>query len=139
VQLFSLQENPLSLRSLYNKALQPLARNLRNNGTKAEACLWKYVLKTGLMNGFNFKRQRPVLNYIADFLCAELMLIIVVDGLSHDLKDAQKRDAERDARLKNAGYTVLRFSNNDVLRNIAGVRRAIEEWIEKNSEAKHHK
>jgi very-short-patch-repair endonuclease len=51
----------------YNKNLQPFANRLRKEMTKAEACLWKYVLRAGKMKGFQFRRQRPVLNYIADF------------------------------------------------------------------------
>ena len=53
----------------YNKNLQPHANRLRKEMTKAEACLWKYVLRAGEMKGFQFRRQRPVLNYIADFMC----------------------------------------------------------------------
>jgi len=60
----------------YNKKLRPLANNLRNQMTKAEASLWKYVLRAKMLNGYQFRRQRPVLNYIADFMAPELMLII---------------------------------------------------------------
>jgi very-short-patch-repair endonuclease len=56
----------------YNKNLQPFANKLRKNITKAEACLWKYVLKAKQLKGYQFRRQRPVLNYIADFMCKEL-------------------------------------------------------------------
>jgi hypothetical protein len=55
----------------YNKNLQPYANRLRKEMTKAEACLWKYVLRAGKMKGFQFSRQRPVLKYIADFMCKE--------------------------------------------------------------------
>ena len=55
--------------------------------TKAEACLWKYVLRAGKMKSFQFRRQRPVLNYIADFMCKELMLIIEVDGITDSWED----------------------------------------------------
>ena len=66
----------------YNKNLQPYANRLRKEMTKAEACLWKYVLKAKQLRGYQFRRQRPVLNYITDFVCPELMLIIEVDGLT---------------------------------------------------------
>jgi len=98
--------------------------------TKAEACLWKYVLRAGMMRGYNFRRQRPVLNYIADFMCKELMLIIEVDGLSHDDKNVLTRDARRQAELEAAQFTVLRFKDNDVLKGIEGVRRAIENFVD---------
>ena len=51
--------------------------------TKAEACLWKYVLRAGQLKSYQFRRQRPILNYVADFMCMELMLIIEVDGITH--------------------------------------------------------
>jgi very-short-patch-repair endonuclease len=54
--------------------------------TKAEACLWKYVLRARQMKGYQFGRQRPVLNYIADFMSKELRLMIEVDGITHDVK-----------------------------------------------------
>ena len=60
----------------YNKQLQPFAQQLRNRGTKAEACLWKYALRAGQMKGYAFRRQRPILKYIADFVCFELSLVI---------------------------------------------------------------
>jgi len=52
----------------YNKNLQAYANQLRKNMTKGEACLWKYVLSKKQMKGYQFRRQRPVLNYIADFM-----------------------------------------------------------------------
>ena len=59
----------------YNKKLITFAHFLRKDITKAEACLWKYALSARKMKGYQFRRQRPVLNYIADFMCKELMLI----------------------------------------------------------------
>jgi very-short-patch-repair endonuclease len=76
----------------YNKNLQPNANRLRKEMTKAEACLWKYVLRAGKMKGFQFRRQRPVLNYIADFMCKELMLVIEVDGITHQWEEVIKND-----------------------------------------------
>lgn len=67
----------------YNKKLQPFANRLRKVMTKAEACLWKYVLRSRQMKGYQLRRQRTVLNYIADFLCKELKLVIEVDGSTH--------------------------------------------------------
>ncbi len=53
----------------YNKTLQPHANNLRKRMTKAEACLWKFVLRASKMKGYGFRRQRPIIKYIADFMC----------------------------------------------------------------------
>jgi very-short-patch-repair endonuclease len=115
----------------YNKYLQPNANRLRKEMTKAEACLWKYVLRAGKMKGFQFRRQRPVLIYIADFMCKELMLIIEVDGSIHQLEDVMKIDLERQKALEEAGFTLLRFTNEEVLENINAVFSFLEDWIEK--------
>ena len=115
----------------YNKNLQPNANRLRKEMTKAEACLWKYVLRAGKMKGYGFRRQRPVLNYIADFMCKELMLIVEVDGSIHELEEIRKNDEQRQKVLEEAGFTVLRFTNNEVLTNIQWVNSYLEEWIEK--------
>lgn len=112
-------------RTLYNKNLQPTANQLRKKMTKAEACLWKYVLRGGQMDGYTFNRQRPVLRYIADFMCKPLNLIIEVDGSSHDDSKVQKHDAFRQMELEECGFAILRFTNDQVLHSINSVRRAI--------------
>ena len=120
----------------YNKNLQPNANRLRKEMTKAEACLWKFVLRAGKMKGYGFRRQRPVLNYIADFMCKELMLIIEVDGSIHELEDVRKNDEQRQKVLEEAGFTVLWFTNHEVLTNIQWVHSYLEEWIEKKNASK---
>ena len=120
----------------YNKNLQPNANRLRKEMTKAEACLWKFVLRAGKLKGYSFRRQRPVLNYIADFMCKELMLIIEVDGSIHELEDVRKNDEQRQKVLEEAGFTVLRFTNHEVLTNIQWVHSYLEEWIEKKLASK---
>ena len=112
----------------YNKSLQPFANKLRKEMTKAEACLWKYALRAGQMKGYQFRRQRPVLNYIADFMCKELRLVIEVDGITHDSK--LEKDKRRTDEFRHAGYHVFRFTDEDVLTNIQGVALAIERIIE---------
>lgn len=120
----------------YNNNLQPNANRLRKEMTKAEACLWKYVLRAGKMKGYGFRRQRPVLNYIADFMCKELMLIVEVDGSIHELEEIRKNDEQRQKALEEAGFTVLRFTNTEVLTNIQWVQSYLEEWIEKKIASK---
>ena len=115
----------------YNKKLQPYANRLRKKMTKAEACLWKYVLRASKMKNFQFRRQRTVLNYIADFMCKELMLIIEVDGITHHSEEAIKKDGTRQKVLESAGFTVLRFSDEEVFNHIPAVHNYIEDWIEK--------
>jgi very-short-patch-repair endonuclease len=115
----------------YNKNLQPFANRLRKEMTKAEACLWKYVLRASQLKGFQFRRQRPVLNYIADFMCKELMLIIEVDGITHTWEETIKKDKIRQKALESAGFTVLRFTDEEVLNHIQAVQNYLEDWIEK--------
>lgn len=115
---------------LYNKNLRPLARALRKNMTKAEACLWKYVLRAGMLKGYTFNRQRSVMNYITDFFCKKLRLVIEVDGITHDDEETQMNDMIKDRDLEKAGFTVVRFTDEEVLNNIEGVRRALEFCVE---------
>jgi very-short-patch-repair endonuclease len=114
----------------YNKNLQPFANSLRKNMTKAEACLWKYALKARQMRGYQFRRQRPVLNYIADFMCKELKLIIEVDGITHTYEGAKERDEVRQKNLEQAGFSVIRFEDGEVLTSINEVKERIESVIE---------
>ncbi|MCF8373219.1 MAG: DUF559 domain-containing protein [Bacteroidales bacterium] len=113
----------------YNKSLQPYANKLRKNMTKAEACLWKYVLWAGTMLGYKFRRQRPILNYIADFMCMELMLIIEVDGYSHEFESVYEKDLIKQQDLEAVGFTVLRFRDVDVLAGIGDVIGVLEDFI----------
>ena len=99
--------------------------------TKAEACLWKYVLRAGQLKGYQFRRQRPVLNYIADFMCKELMLIIEADGITHQWEENIESDKKRQIDLEAVGFTVLRFTDHEILNEIHIVRTVLEEWIEK--------
>ena len=115
----------------YNPRLQNYAATLRKGMTKAEACLWKYVLKARKLRGYQFRRQRPVLNYIADFMCMELMLIIEVDGLTHHWEETSKKDHKRQQALEAAGFTILRFNDEDVLTDINAVLSFLEDWIDK--------
>jgi len=98
-----------------------LARNLRKTPTRAENLLWRH-LRLKQVEGFKFRRQAPVENYIADFVCFEKRLIIEVDGGQHA---DSVRDKNRDLWFKENGFKVLRFWNNDVLGNTEGVLEVI--------------
>ena len=108
----------------YNKILKPYASENRKQMTKTEACLWKYALRAKQM-GYTFNRQRPVLNYIADFMCKELKLIIEVDGGIHSMEDVAKKDIIRQQHLELVGFKVIRFKNEEVLKEINNVREHI--------------
>ncbi|MBP9999421.1 MAG: endonuclease domain-containing protein [Proteobacteria bacterium] len=95
-----------------NKSLSGLSRALRNNGTKAEAVLWKHI-KNKQGYGFQFHRQKNIGQYIVDFYCPTIGLVIEVDGNSHDNK--YEYDNKRDKYLENLGLCVLRIDNQDIL------------------------
>jgi very-short-patch-repair endonuclease len=114
----------------YNKTLQPFANKLRKSMTKPEACLWKYALKAGKLKGHSFRRQRPISNFIADFVCFEINLVIEVDGYSHQLLEIQKKDEIKTKSLMELGYTVIRFTDEEVLKDIANVIRCLENYVD---------
>ena len=80
--------------------------------------------------GFGFLRQRAIGNYIADFMCKELNLIVEIDGYSHNFKTEE--DKKRDKELQEMGFTVLRFSDREVMLDLKNVQRTLEIWIEEN-------
>lgn len=97
--------------------------------TKAEACLWKYGLKAKKMNGYSFSRQRPVSDYIVDFICKDLNLVIEVDGITHMDEKVIIRDEVKEDKLKALGFTVLRFRDEEVLNRIDLVLHKIEKTL----------
>ncbi len=101
------------------------ARTLRKSQTDAEKLLWKH-LRAKQMEGFKFRRQHPVGNYVVDFACLEKSLVIEVDGGQH--ADSMKDD-KRNAWLTSEGFKVLRFWNNELLTNMKGVLEVIRENI----------
>lgn len=113
----------------YNKSNKGLARALRRNMTKAEACLWKYGLKASNL-GVPFRRQRSIDQYIVNFVCLPLKLVIEVDGSTHEFLEIQKRDVVRQRRLEELGFVVLRFSDEDVLNDINAVLGRIVEVMD---------
>lgn len=95
-----------------------LARQLRREQTPYEAKLWR-LLRDRRLENFKFRRQHPIERYVADFACVEKRLILELDGASHD--DRLERDAVRDEFLLERGWTTLRFSNRDLMKNGEGV------------------
>lgn len=107
----------------YNSGLKPLARELRKDGTQGEALLWKKVLRARSMEGYQFNRQFPIGDYIVDFICRKLKLIIEIDGSSHLTKGAEDRKRHDD--LEGDGYTILRFRESEVVYRIDEVIKDI--------------
>ena len=113
----------------YNPKLKELARDLRNNSTKAEIILW-LKLKSKQMYGYDFHRQKPIDNYILDFFCQELMLGIEVDGYSHGIVEVYDKDIVKEEKMNYLGIGVLRFTDDQILRDMDNVLRAIESYIQ---------
>jgi very-short-patch-repair endonuclease len=97
------------------------ARRLRRASTDAEITLW-HRLRSRSLNGYKFVRQEPIGPHTVDLICRECRLVIEVDGGQHA---ENLRDAVRDKWLIDHNYRVLRFWNNDVLGNMAGVLETI--------------
>ena len=112
----------------YNPNLKELARQLRNNSTKAEIILWQ-KLKGKQMYGYDFHRQKPIDNYIIDFFCHELMLGIEVDGYSHQIIEVFNKDLKKEGVMNMLGIHILRFSDGQVLKDTDNVIRALEWYI----------
>jgi very-short-patch-repair endonuclease len=96
------------------------AKSMRKVMTDGELKLWNAVRAHRLMN-LGFRRQFPIGNYIVDFACPTHKMIVEVDGSQHNETDAINYDLKRNAFLENSGWTVLRFTNEDVLKDIEGV------------------
>lgn len=106
-----------------------LRRKLRHDLPEPKRVLWN-LLRGRRLDGYKFKRQFGILNYIVDFYCPEVKLVIEIDGDSHYLDvEAIKKDQTRDEGLKKLGITVLRFTNLEVMRNTEGVFEKIRETI----------
>jgi very-short-patch-repair endonuclease len=113
----------------YNKNLLEKARELRKHSTKAERIIWNDLLRKKQMCGYKFLRQRSIGTFIVDFYCKELRLIIEIDGFTHHMEGAAKRDESRERYLFSLGNQVLRFTDNQVLHELENVRLILENWI----------
>jgi very-short-patch-repair endonuclease/tRNA1(Val) A37 N6-methylase TrmN6 len=113
----------------YNPALKELARELRNNSTKSEIILWK-ELKGKFEGKYDFHRQKPLDNYIADFFCHELKLVIEIDGETHNWEETQQKDFEKECRLNELGINVLRFPDSDIFKHLDATLDTIRQYIE---------
>ena len=114
----------------YNKALNPLARELRKNMTSQERDLWYKYLRH---HPLKFTRQKVLGKYIADFYCASAKLVIELDGSQHYEPQNQRTDQIRTEYLETFGVAVLRIANTDVMRNFSGVCEYIDGLIQSRS------
>ena len=108
------------------------ARRLRRHATEAEKKLWLALRNRQVANA-KFRRQVPVGPYVCDFLCVEAKLIVEVDGGQHN----ETVDEYRSKQLANRGFRILRFWNNDVMKNFDGVLTTIADTLERRSRPPH--
>jgi very-short-patch-repair endonuclease len=107
----------------YNKNLKDFARELRSQSvSKAEKIIWKSLLSKN-QTGERFLRQRPIDNFIVDFFCPKLSLIIEIDGVSHLNKGDY--DRYREDKLKSLGYIIIRYSEGEVINQLDDVANKI--------------
>lgn len=116
------------MKIYYNQNLKLLARNHRNDSTKSEIILWQ-ELKGKKILGYKFLRQKPIGNYIVDFFCNKLKLVIELDGYTHQFEDVIIKDEKKELYLNSIGITVLRFNDNEVMNDMNNVLRGIESFI----------
>lgn len=105
-----------------------LARKLRKNQTSQERIMWN-LLRNQQFQGLKFRRQYPVGNYIVDFICKEIKLIIEIDGGQHNSEDGIEYDIKRTEYLETKGYKVIRFWNNEIDNNLEGVYQILRDMI----------
>jgi len=98
------------------------AKTLRRRSTDTENMLWRRI-RAKRLQGLKFRRQEPIGKYIVDFVCYERRVIIELDGGQHNVE--KKKDEERDVWFRNEGFKVLRFWNNDALKNIEEILETI--------------
>ena len=116
--------NPSQFASHKNKPTDyRRAKALRHDPANGEQVLWAQLRLATKNTDLRFRRQHPIHPYIADFACLKLRLVIEVDGVSHDMR--LEEDKKRDEHLAKIGYEVLRFTNEDVVKNCDAVVSAI--------------
>ena len=108
------------------KNLRILAKNLRKRSTNTENYLWLF-LRNRQLEGVKFRRQEPMGRYIVDFISYEKKLVIELDGGQHN--ENNTKDKDRDNWIKSKGYEVLRFWDNEDLKNKVGVLETIRKKL----------
>lgn len=100
--------------------LLPIRRRLRSNQTPAEQLLWS-KLRRHQIHGLKFRRQHGIGSYIVDFFCPERSLVIEIDGDVHATETQQTKDRLREDYLKSLSLQILRYTNDEVIKNLDGV------------------
>ena len=109
-----------------------IKRRLRSNMTGPEARLWSR-LRARQLQGLKFRRQHGIGPYIVDFYCPEQSLVIEVDGDSHADADQVVKDKQREQYLQSLGLRVIRYINDDIVKNLGGILEDLAERISSRS------
>lgn len=112
----------------FNPKLKERAKELRKNQTPFEKKLWYGALSSKSFENLKWTRQKPIDNYIVDFFCNELLLAIEIDGETHIDK---KYDGNRTKVLSSYGINVIRYTNQEISKNLEGVLEDLKNKIEK--------
>ncbi|MDO8444056.1 MAG: endonuclease domain-containing protein [bacterium] len=115
-------------RPYNNPVIKQTRQRLRRNLPSPEQILWS-KLKNKQLDGFKFRRQYGIDNYIVDFYCPSCRLAIEVDGNSHYTKKGRDEDILRDKNLNLHGIQVLRFTNEEINHNCAGVLAKLVDYL----------
>lgn len=111
-----------------NSKLFEFSKALRRNQTEAEEIIWQCLRNRKILN-FKFRRQHPVGKYIADFYCHDAKLIIEIDWEIHNNPENQEYDQKRTDQLNDIGITVIRFTNEDVIKGLDEVINIIKNYL----------
>jgi very-short-patch-repair endonuclease len=112
----------------YNKNLKEFSRKLRNNSTLGEILLWQKLRARSMLN-YTFNRQKPLGRYIVDFYCKPLKLVIEIDGVYHFEEEQKVKDNDRQKLLEEMGLYFLRFSEQQIRKDMDIVLKEIENYI----------
>jgi len=123
----------------YNKNLKEYSRDLRNHSTLSEVLLWQ-KLKASQFRGYAFNRQKPLGNFIVDFYCKKIQLVIEIDGDSHYYAESVVKDRRRQLILEKMNLSFIRFLDREVKKSMSFVLQEIgvfiDDWEPKNNSPK---
>ncbi|MEZ7505836.1 endonuclease domain-containing protein [Flavobacterium sp. Arc2] len=127
-----MKKNPLLSDTMWKSTSEIIfsnAKKLRENPTQAEELMW-LSLRNNQLEGCKFRRQHPLLNYVADFYCHQLKLVVEIDGEYHQTVEQKKLDKERTVTIEFQGLDIIRFTNDEVLTDINTVLNKIKKFIQ---------
>lgn len=113
----------------YNKNLKEFSRELRSHSTLSEVLLWQ-KLRASQFRGYAFNRQKPLGDYIVDFYCRQLQLVIEIDGDSHFYAQSVVEDQRRQSVLEEMGLCFLRFLDSEVKKSMPFVLQEIGAFVD---------